>query len=470
MQGLAMGAGAAAPIIAGVMLARPLLQAAFGRKLVDTGVQGTFGGEQGFSGSQFEFLRGGWFRSDKTRTSALSTDLQSILGGGFGQLREQTVQMARDLGLASESVAAFTKDIKISFKGLTEEQIQQKLSQELGLVADEMARLAGGAGTTADSLRQLYQQVMSERAQLETQLLQLQGDTAELRRREREAIHESNRALYDRINALRDEQAALAAATAAATSAAADALARQISASQSAANAARQAADAYAQAGSSLRQTIAALLGTGSPGASAASAYRSGLVAAQAGDATAMGNLGALASTYAESLRGTARSRAEANIGAARIAAELAAVASLSDTLGGQRSAQAALLNVNTAALQVLQDDLQNGNLTVDLLREHSTNLQKIAAALAANGVVVGQLQSNDQTTGGVIDEQARAADLLASSDLTLARVLAKLGESDPTNLLMVDRISSGNTLVADRLSVLIGAVNAQTAAQQAEV
>jgi hypothetical protein len=455
------------PIGAGIgAVVGGLVNRAFGRKLVDTGVQGSFGGEQGFTGSQFEFLRGGWFRSDKTRTSALSGDLQSILGGGFNQLRDETVKMARDLGLASESVTAFTKDIKLSLKGLTQEQIQQKLAQELGLVADEMARLAGGAGMTASSLRQLYQQVMSERAQLETQLLQLQGDTAELRRREREAIHESNRALYDRIIALQDERAQLAAAT----SAAADALARQISASQSAANAARQAADAYAQAGSSLRQTIAALLGTGSPGASAASAYRSGLAAAQAGDVTAMGNLGALASSYAESLRGTARTRAEANIGAARIAAELQGVAALSDTLGTQRSAQAALLNVNTAALQVLQEDLQNGDLTVELLREHSTNLQQIAAALAANGVVVGQLQSNDQTTGGVIDEQARAADLLASSDLTLARVLAKLGEADPTNLLLVDRISSGNTLVADRLSALIGAVNAQTAAQQAEV
>ncbi len=455
------------PIGAGIGAAiGGIVNRAFGRKLADTGVQGSFGGASGFSGQQFTFEKGGWFRSNRTTTEALSSDLQSILGGGFTQLRDETVKMARDLGLASESVAAFTKDIKLSLKGLTQEQIQQKLSQELGLVADEMARLAGGAGTTADSLRQLYQQVMSERAQLETQLLQLQGDTAELRRREREAIHESNRALYDRINALRDEQAALAAAT----SAAADALAKQISASQSAANAARQAADAYAQAGSSLRQTIAALLGTGSPSASAASAYRSGLAAAQAGDATAMGNLGALATTYADSLRGTARTRAEANIGAARIAAELQGVAALSDTLGTQRSAQAALLDINTAALQVLQEDLQNGNLTVDLLREHSTNLQKIAAALAANGVVVGQLQSNDQTTGGVIDEQARAAELLASSDLTLARVLAKLGEADPTNLLLVDRITSGNTLVADRLSQVISAINQQTAAQQAEV
>jgi hypothetical protein len=437
--------------------------------VADTGVQGTFG-PAGFAGGQYTYEKGGWFRSNRFSTNPLSEELQSVLGDGFMQLREDTIKMAQDMGMASDAVLKFNKAIKISFKGLTEEEIQQKLAKELGLVADEMARLAGGAGTTADSLRQLYQQVMSERAQLETQLLQLQGDTAELRRREREAIHESNRALYDRIVALRDEQAALAAATAAATSAAADALARQISASQSAANAARQAADAYAQAGSSLRQTIAALLGAGSPGASAASAYRTGLAAAQAGDATAMGNLGALASTYAESLRGTARTRAEANISAARIAAELQGVAALSDTLGTQRSAQAALLNVNTAALQVLQDDLQNGSFTVDLLREHSANLQKIAAALAANGVVVGQLQSNDQTTGGVIDEQSRAADLLASSDLTLARVLAKLSEADPTSLLLVDRITSGNTLVADRLATLIAAVNVQTAAQQAEV
>jgi hypothetical protein len=447
-----------------------IVNRAFGTKLADTGVQGSFGGASGFTGQQFTFEKGGWFRSNRTTTEALSTDLQSILGGGFKQLRDDTDKMARDLGLASGSLVGFTRSIKVSLMGLSDEQIAQRLQQELGLVADEMARLVGGAAATADSLRQLYQQVMSERAQLETQLLQLQGNTAELRRRERDALHESNRALYDRIVALRDEQAATAAATASATTAAQDALAKQVSASQSAANAARQAADAYAQAGTSLRQTIAALLGGTTPGASAASAYRSGLVAAQAGDATAMGNLGALASTYAESLRGTARTRAEANIGAARIAAELQGVAALSDTLGIQRSVQAALLDINTAALQVLQEDLQNGSLTVDLLREHSTNLQKIAAALAANGVVVGQLQSNDQTTGGVIDEQARAADLLASSDLTLARVLAKLGEADPTNLLLVDRITSGNTLVADRLSQVISAINQQTAAQQAEV
>jgi hypothetical protein len=522
-----------------------IVNRAFGTKLADTGVQGTFGGASGFAGQQFTFEKGGWFRSNRTTQDPLSDAMQSVLGGGFKQLRDDTAKMARDLGLASGSLVGFTRSIKVSLMGLSDEQIAQRLQQELGLVADEMARLVGGAAATADSLRQLYQQVMSERAQLETQLLQLQGNSAELRRRERDALHESNRALYDRIVALRDEQAATAAATAAATSAAQDALTKQISASQSAANAARQAADAYAQAGSSLRQTIAALLGTGSPGASAASAYRTGLAAAQAGDATAMGNLGALASTYAESLRGTARTRAEANIGAARIASELQGVAALSNTLGSQRSAQAALLDINTAALQVLQEDLQNGNLTVETLQQHTTLLQAINASLGSSGAIASAMQaldanvdglltfeelqrglagkaSDDQiraliaradrnsdaqvslqeltaervrsvilgtgdivtaanrttdttgsvadATGGVIDEQSRAISFLASSDSTLARVLAKLSESDPTSLLLVDRVTSGNTLVADRLSEVISAINMQTAAQQAEV
>jgi hypothetical protein len=629
--GGAMGAGAAfataLPWLAAAGALAALWQPLFGRKLKDTGIEGFLTGS-GFDGSQYNSYKGGLFRSDKTTRQGVQPELEAFLDTSLTTLRDSTMQMARDMGLAADAVNGFNRQIKISFMGLTEEEIQQKLAKELGSVADEMARLAGGAGTTADSLRQLYQQVMSERAQLETQLLQLQGDTAELRRREREAIHESNRALFDRIVALRDEQAALAAATAAATSAAADALARQISASQSAANAARQAADAYAQAGSSLRQTIVALLGTGSPGASAASAYRTGLAAAQAGDATAMGNLGALASTYAESLRGTARTRAEANIGAARIAAELQGVAALSDTLGGQRSAQAALLDINTAALQVLQEDLQNGNLTVETLQQHTTLLQAINASLGSSGAIASAMQaldanvdglltfeelqrglagkasddqiraliarvdtngdrqvsvqelaadqvrqrlelvnrstvdvaqriltltgeliagfdgldanvdglltfeelqrglagkaSDDQiraliaradrnsdaqvslqeltaervrsvilgtgdivtaanrttattgsvadATGGVIDEQSRAISFLASSDSTLARVLAKLSESDPTSLLLVDRITSGNTLVADRLSQVISAINMQTAAQQAEV
>ncbi|CAA0103603.1 phage tail tape measure protein [Zhongshania aliphaticivorans] len=51
-------------------------------------------------------------------------------------------------------------------------------------------------------------EIANERLSLENQLLQLQGNTAELRRRERDQLDASNRSLYDYVNAVRDQQAA----------------------------------------------------------------------------------------------------------------------------------------------------------------------------------------------------------------------------------------------------------------------
>jgi len=203
--GLGIGLGAALPFLA----LGGILAAGFSRKLKDQGLEGTFGA-RGFEGSQYQFYKGGFLRSDKTVLSAVTPGLQALLNDTFVSARANIGTMARELGLATDALAGFSKDIKLSFMGLTEEQIQQKLAQELGLVADEMARLVAGSDATADSLQQLYQAVMSERSQLEQRLLQLQGDTAEIRRRERESLHETNRALYDRITALEDEQAAVA--------------------------------------------------------------------------------------------------------------------------------------------------------------------------------------------------------------------------------------------------------------------
>jgi tape measure domain-containing protein len=64
------------------------------------------------------------------------------------------------------------------------------------------------AQAAADAQRQIAQ----ERDGLERQLLQLQGDTAALRALERGALAESNRALYDQIEALQSQRAAADAA------------------------------------------------------------------------------------------------------------------------------------------------------------------------------------------------------------------------------------------------------------------
>jgi phage-related minor tail protein len=62
------------------------------------------------------------------------------------------------------------------------------------------------AATEAAAARQ--REIDGERYGLETQLLQLQGNTAELRRRELELLDPSNRALYDQITALQDQKVA----------------------------------------------------------------------------------------------------------------------------------------------------------------------------------------------------------------------------------------------------------------------
>lgn len=44
-----------------------VINRAFGRKLKDVGIEGSFGGQAGFVGQNYEFYKGGWFRSDKTK-------------------------------------------------------------------------------------------------------------------------------------------------------------------------------------------------------------------------------------------------------------------------------------------------------------------------------------------------------------------------------------------------------------------
>lgn len=72
----------------------------------------------------------------------------------------------------------------------------------------EIINAAAEGGAVAGAANDIAQ----ERIRLENELLQLQGDTVEIRRREREAINESNLALYDQIQALRDQQQAAAEA------------------------------------------------------------------------------------------------------------------------------------------------------------------------------------------------------------------------------------------------------------------
>lgn len=119
----------------------------FGRKLKDSGIEGTFGGAAGFAGNSFEFYKGGLFSSNKTVRRALDPAMSSALAQQYEQLREGTKAMSAALGLSSTAVEAYTRKVRFSTRGLSNDQIIQKLTEQFQDMGDELAGLA--LGTTA---------------------------------------------------------------------------------------------------------------------------------------------------------------------------------------------------------------------------------------------------------------------------------------------------------------------------------
>jgi hypothetical protein len=83
-------------------------------------------------------------------------------------------------------------------------------------LAPAFAQITPAINSASDAANELIKSsadIASERSRLMRELLQEQGDTTTLRNQERNALDESNRALYDQIMALRDQKTAAAEAT-----------------------------------------------------------------------------------------------------------------------------------------------------------------------------------------------------------------------------------------------------------------
>lgn len=125
--------GAATGAVAGVF------NRAFGRKLKDVGIEGSFGGEEGFKGNQYKFEKGGWFRSDKTTRDPLSEEMSTAFENRFNSIRVGLGLMATTLGLSAEAVSAFSTDVKLSFQGLDADQVNEKINEMFANMSDDMA-------------------------------------------------------------------------------------------------------------------------------------------------------------------------------------------------------------------------------------------------------------------------------------------------------------------------------------------
>jgi|GEM_PF-3978797 len=217
---LMASAAVAGPYVAGAVAVLNALGAFRSNETVGGGLVGTLGAG---NVQAYDLNRKGGSLIDGPSYSlgnVSSNEQTAALENAFVTLRTSTAQMAKDLGLATAQIDTFTMavgDVRVhpdidrlglKLDGLSEPQKLQKINELLQKSADGMAAVVLGAGATAQQLAQIYAATMQERKGLEGQLLQLQGNTVEIRKREREALQVSNRAIYDQITALQDSKAA----------------------------------------------------------------------------------------------------------------------------------------------------------------------------------------------------------------------------------------------------------------------
>lgn len=159
---------------------------------------------------------------DKWRTSMLAiatatgegmADIETVYANRRKEILEQfgtdTVQLEKDrkalliqiaeLEGRSTEALAMARQMELDAADESLRPLMQRIYQ----LQDEAVEVAKAAEAAAELKR-----ITDERYGLETQLLQLLGDTNALRERERATVSEANRDIFDRIEAIKAEQAA----------------------------------------------------------------------------------------------------------------------------------------------------------------------------------------------------------------------------------------------------------------------
>jgi hypothetical protein len=123
-----------------------LFNRAFGRKTTSQGIEGTFGGNVGFSGNTFEFQKGGWFRSDKTIRNNLDAPTQNYLATTFQALQASVYQSALSLGAAaadaSRDILGYTQSIRLDLQGKSADQVKELFTNLFTQIGENLSERA----------------------------------------------------------------------------------------------------------------------------------------------------------------------------------------------------------------------------------------------------------------------------------------------------------------------------------------
>lgn len=133
--------GPIAGVIAGIF------NRAFGRKLADQGIEGVFNVKEGFEGRMYQFYKGGWFSSDKTKYSEMDRRMSDMIGDQISAVLSSSRDAAAKLGLSFSNIESiydnYTTDVKISLQGKdTEEKVQKAFEDYFKGISDELATQA----------------------------------------------------------------------------------------------------------------------------------------------------------------------------------------------------------------------------------------------------------------------------------------------------------------------------------------
>lgn len=123
--------------IAGVVAG--IVNRLFGRKLADVGIEGSFS-SAGFDGNSYQFYQGGLFRSDKTERMPVNAALDRTLDAAIQNINTQLIGLAQAMVQPTDALRNFRQEIKVSFQGLNEQQIQDKIKEVIGTYQDSLAQ------------------------------------------------------------------------------------------------------------------------------------------------------------------------------------------------------------------------------------------------------------------------------------------------------------------------------------------
>lgn len=139
--GTAVGAAILGPIgglIGGAL--GGLANRLFGKKLVGQGIGVRFNGDVS-DGYSYQKYDGGVFGGGGTKERGIGGAAERAIRETYGEMRDSVSEMAKSLGLATGVLDTFRYSFRFSTEGLSQEEIDERLSQELTGVADKMAEL-----------------------------------------------------------------------------------------------------------------------------------------------------------------------------------------------------------------------------------------------------------------------------------------------------------------------------------------